>query len=243
MNTNKRTARIVGVLFIAATVVSILGTLIFLGPPLDDPDYLVNVSANENQVVIGVLLEIIAAGAVAGTGITLFPIFKKHNEALALGYAAGRTVEGVFIIVSAIGALLLLTLSREYVAGAPDASHFQTLGTVLRAERDWNFLVGPNLVFSLNALMLSYMLYRSRLVPRWLSVWGLVGAPLILAATLLRVFGVITLFSPIAALLALPIAVFEMVLAVRLIVKGFNSSAIASESARTAISEAAAVPS
>jgi len=206
MNTNKRTARIVGVLFIAATVVSILGTLVFLGPALDDPDYLIKVSANENQVLIGVLLEIIAAGAVAGTGITLFPIFKKHNEALALGYAAGRTVEGVFIIVSAIGALLLLTLSREYVAGAPDASHFQTLGTVLRAERDWNFLVGPNLVFSLNALMLSYMLYQSRLVPRWLSVWGLIGAPLILAATLLRVFGVITLFSPIAALLALPIS-------------------------------------
>ena len=241
MNTNKRTARIVGVLFIAATVVSILGTLVFLGPVLDDPDYLIKVSANENQVLIGVLLEIIAAGAVAGTGITLFPIFKKHNEALALGYAAGRTVEGVFIIVTAIGALVLLTLSREFVAGAPDASHYQTLGTVLRAERDWNFLVGPNLVFSLNALMLSYMLYRTRLVPRWLSVWGLIGAPLMLAVTLLIMFG-LPRFSPISFALVLPIAVFEMVLAVRLIVKGFNSSAIASESAKADMNEAAAVP-
>ena len=241
MNTNKRTARIVGVLFIAATVVSILGTLVFLGPVLDDPDYLIKVSANENQVLIGVLLEIIAAGAVAGTGITLFPIFKKHNEALALWYAAGRTVEGVFIIVTAIGALVLLTLSREFVAGAPDASHYQTLGTVLRAERDWNFLVGPNLVFSLNALMLSYMLYRTRLVPRWLSVWGLIGAPLMLAVTLLIMFG-LPRFSPISFVLVLPIAVFEMVLAVRLIVKGFNSSAIASESAKADMNEAAAVP-
>ncbi len=230
MNSNKRTARIVGLLFIAATVFSILGTLVFIGPILDDPDYLIKVSANENQVLIGVLFELIAAGAVAGTGITLFPIFKKHNEALALGYVGGRIIESVFIIVSAIGLLLLLSLGREYVAGAPDASHFQTLGTVLLAERDWSFLVGPNLVFSLNALIVSYLLYQSRLVPRFLSVWGLIGAPLILAAGLLIMFG-LPRFSPISLLLALPIALFEMVLAVWLIVKGFNSSAVASESA------------
>lgn len=229
MNSNKKTARIVGLLFIAATVFSILGGL-FIGPTLDDPDYLVKVSANENQVLIGVLFELVAAGAVAGTAIALFPIFKKHNEALALGYVAGRSIEGVFIIVSAIGALSLLTLSREYVAGAPDASNFKTLGTVLLAERDWNFLVGPNLVFSLNALIVSYLLYQSRLVPRWLSVWGLIGAPLILGAGLLIMFG-LPRSSPLSLLLAAPIALFEMVLAVWLIVKGFNSSAIASESA------------
>lgn len=229
MNSNKKTARIVGLLFIAATVFSILGGL-FIGPTLDDPDYLVKVSANENQVLLGVLFELVAAGAVAGTAIALFPIFKKHNEALAQGYVAGRSIEGVFIIVSAIGALSLLTLSREYVAGAPDASNFKTLGTVLLAERDWNFLVGPNLVFSLNALIVSYLLYQSRLVPRWLSVWGLIGAPLILGAGLLIMFG-LPRSSPLSLLLAAPIALFEMVLAVWLIVKGFNSSAIASESA------------
>ena len=231
----RKAARIVGVLFIAATVFSILGGVL-IGPILDDPDYLINVSASENQVLIGVLFELIAAGAVAGTAIALFPIFKKHNEALALGYVGGRIIEGVFIIVSAIGALLLLTLSREYVAGASDASHFQTLGSVLLAERDWNFLVGPNLVFSLNALIVSYLLYQSRLVPRFLSVWGLIGAPLILAAGLLIMFGLPRL-SYISLLLALPIALFEMVLAVWLIVKGFNSSAIGSESAYTDINE------
>ena len=204
----------------------------FIGPILNDADYLTNVSANENRVLIGVLLELIAAVAVAGTGITLFPIFKKHNEALALGYAGGRIIEAVFIIVVAIGALLLITLSREYVAGAPGASNFQTLGTLLRAERDWNFLVGPNVLFSLNALMVSYLLYQSRLVPRFLSVWGLIGAPLILAASLLRVFGIVTLFSPVSGVLAAPIALFEMVLAVWLIVKGFDSSAIESRPAR-----------
>ena len=232
MDSNRKTAIIVGVLFISATVFSILGTGVFIEPILDDPDYLLKASANENQVLIGVLLELIAAGAVAGTAIALFPIFKKHNEALALGYVGGRTIEGVSIIVSAIGALSLLTLSGEYVAAAPDAPNIQTLGTVLLAERDWNFLVGPNIVFSVNALMVSYLLYQSRLVPRFLSVWGLIGAPLILAAGLLIMFG-FPRFSPISALLALPIASFEMVLAGWLIVKGFNPSAIASKSAKT----------
>ena len=229
MNSNKKTARIVGVLFIIATVFSILGG-VFIVPSLDDPDYLIKVSANENQVLVGVLFELIAAGAVAGTGITLFPIFRKHNEALALGYAGGRIIEAVTIIVAALGALLLLTLSREYVAGAPDASIFQTLGTLLVAVRDWNNLLGPIFVLSVNALMLNSVFYQSRLIPRWLSVWGLIGATLVLAAGLLRLFG-LDPFSPISILLTLPIALFEMVLAVRLIVKGFNSSAIASESA------------
>ena len=130
---------------------------------------------------------------------------------------------------------MLLTLSRDFVAGAADAAHFQTLGTLLLAERDWAFLVGPNTVFSLGALMFYFLLYQSKLVPRFLSVWGLIGAPLLLVASLIRVFGLVSLFSPIAALLALPIALNEMVLAVWLIVKGFNPSAIASESARTDI--------
>ena len=240
MNSNRKTARIVGVLFITATVAPILGTLVFLGPILDD---FINISTNENKVLLGVLLELIAAGAVAGTAIALFPIFKKHSEGLALGYVGARIIEGVIIIVAAIGALLLLTLSREYVAGAPDASSFQTLGTLFLAVRDWSSLLGPNIVLGLAALMLSYLFYQSRLVPRWLSVWGLIAAPLVLAAGLLHMFGLVDPFSPIKGLLVFPIAVFEMVLAVRLVVRGFNPSSIASESARTDINKAAAVPS
>ena len=235
MYSNRKSAVIIGVLFITATVFSILGTLVFIGPILDVSDYLTNVYANENQVLVGVLLELIAAGAVAGTAIALFPIFRKHNEALALGYVSGRTIEAVFIIVSAIGALLLLTLGRGYAAGSPDASNFQILGTLLLAERDWNFLVGPNIIFSLNALMVSYLLYQSRLVPRFISVWGLIGTPLILALGLLVMFG-LPRFSPVSILLALPIALFEMVLAVWLIVKGFNPAAIAFESTKVSIS-------
>ena len=211
-----------GVLFIIATVAAILGSLVITKPNLDDPDYLFKFSANKNRVLIGVLIELIAAGAVVGTGVMLFPVFKMHDEALALAYFAGRSIEGVLIIGGAISALLLLSLSREYVAGASDASHFQTLGTLLLAKRDWSLLVGPMIVFSINALILNYLFYQSRLVPLFISVWGLIGAPLVLAAGLLVMFGRAPLVSIIVILLVLPIALNEMVLAVWLIVNGFH---------------------
>jgi len=228
MNSNKKIARIVGVLFITATVSAVLSGFL-VGPILDDPDYLIIVSANENQVLIAVLLEIILAVSVVGIAVFLFPLFRKHNEALALGYVGLRILEGVIIIVGAISALLLLALSQEFVAGTPDASYFQTLGTLLLEERDWTFLLGPVIVFSLNSLILNYLLYQSRLVPRFISVWGLIGATLLLAAGLLAMFDIYNIDSTV--FLAAPIGVNEMVLAVWLIVKGFNSSAIVMESA------------
>ncbi len=189
-------------------------------------------------MIIGVLFELINDAAVVGIAVMLFPILKKHSESIALGYVGFRIIEAVIIIVGAISLLLLLTLSQEFViAGAPDASYFQTLGTLLLAARDWVFLLGPGIVFSLGALMFYYLLYQSKLIPRFLSVWGLIGAPLLLAdAGLLGMFGH-SPFSTISIFLNLPIAVNEMVLAVWLIVKGFNSSAIASESAKTDINE------
>ena len=229
-NSNKKTARVVGVLFITATVTYMLGSG-FLEPILNAPDYLVNVSANENQVLIGMLLELVNCVAVVGIPVMLFPILKKHNEALALGYVVFRIIESVILIVGSISLLSLLSLSQEFVkAGAPDASHFLTLGTSLLAARDWTILLGVNIVFPLDALILNYILYRSKLIPRWLSGWGLIGATLLLArgASLLAIFD----FNQFI-LLALPIWVQEMVFAVWLIVKGFNSSAIVSESAKT----------
>ena len=188
MSPNRQTAIIAGVLFITATVSAILG-VVLIEPILDNPDYLHDVTENENQVLIGVLLELITAGSVAGTAIALFPILGKHNEGLALGYVGGRIREGGVIVIGAIGALLLLTLSQEVVAGAADAPHSETLGTLLVAVRDWTAPLGPNVALSINAVMLSYLLYQSRLVPRFLPVWGLIGAPVVLAAGLLVMFG------------------------------------------------------
>jgi len=231
MNSYKMTARIVGVLFITATATYMLGSG-YLEPILDTPDYLINVSANENLVLIGMLLEFVNHIAVVCIPFMMFPILKKHNESLALGYVVFRIIESVTLIVGSISLLLLLTLSQEFMkTGAPDTSYFLTLGTLLLAARDWTILLGVNIVFPLGALIFNYLLYRSKLVPRWLSGWGLVGATLLIARGFLMIFG------NNLVILTLPIWVQEMVFAVWLIVKGFNSPAIASPSAKTELNE------
>ncbi len=148
--------------------------IVVFPPILNAPDYIVNVSANKTQVIIGVLFKLINCAAVVVIPIILFPIFKKHNEALALGYVGSRIIESVTLIVASISLLSLLTLSQEYVqAAAPDASYFQTLGTLLLAVSDWSILLGDMIVFSLTALILNYLLYQSKLIPRFISVWVL----------------------------------------------------------------------
>jgi hypothetical protein len=226
MNTNKMTARIVGVLFIIGTAAGVLSA-VFGGTIIDDPDYLIKVSENENQFIVGALLVLTMGFALAMIPAVMYPISKKHNEALALGYVVFRgALETVGYIATVISWLLILTLSQEYAkAGAPDASNYQTSGTLLLEAADWiDYLT--TLAFSLGALMFYYLLYQSRLIPRWLSGWGLIGAILVFAVGLSSMFGL-----GLEVLWA-PLAVQEMVLALWLIVKGFNPSAIASPSAK-----------
>jgi len=231
MNSNRKTAIIVGVLFIAATVAGILSRVVM--PSLNAPDYLINVSANENQMIIGALFEFTMAVLIAGIPIWMYPILKKHNEALALGYVVTRIIEVVIFTVGVISLLTLLTLSQEFVkAGAPDASYFQTSGTLLLAVREWGGGVCSSIVFSLSALILNYILYRSKLIPRWLSGWGLIGAILYLTSGFLPLFGYGS-SSTIYILMETPLGVNEMVFAIWLIVKGFNSPAIAPGSVKT----------
>ncbi len=232
MNSYRRNARIVGVLLIAAIVAPLLSFP--FTRHVDTPDYLINVAANENQVIIGALFDLICAGAFVVIAVVIFPILRKHNEALALGAVGFRIIEGVLHIVGVVGLLSLVTLSQEYVkAGAPDASYFQSLGTLLLAARDWAGVLG-SFAFILGALMYYYIFYQSKLIPRWLSGWGFIGATLSLAAGLLGMFGFVIEFSEFEILWA-PLALNEMVLGVWLIVKGFNPSAIASGSAKTDI--------
>jgi len=228
MNSNRKTAIIVGLLFITALVSSMLSGE-FSGS-IDDPDYLTAVSANENQVLIGVLFQLILTASVVAIPIIMFPILKKQNEGLALGYVAARIFEGFFDVVIAMSMLLLLTLSREFVeAGAPVDSYFRTSSALIFAVHDWSSVL-ENFPYCLGALIFYYLLYRSRLIPRWLSVWGLLGAALFLATVPFRMFG---LLPPSTVALAVPLILSELVLAIWLIVKGFNSSASSFESART----------
>lgn len=226
MDSFRKTAIVVGILFIIATAAPILS-----GPfinSINAPDYLANVSTNTTGMITGALLEFIMCIAIAGTAIGLYPVLKKHNESLALGYVGIRIVEGIlFLIVAVTSLILLVTLSQEFVdAGTPADSYFQSLGALLLAAHDWAYLFSGQLVFCLGALILNYILYQSKLVPRFISIWGLIGALLLLAGALLRMFGLVTETSPLATFIFLPIAVEEMVFAVWLIVKGFNTPAI-----------------
>jgi hypothetical protein len=227
MNSNKKTARIVGALFLTSNVAFILGAVVFIEPLLTAPDYLKLVSANRNELVLGVLLELINGVAYLGIAVLMYPLLKQRFESLALGYVGFRIIEFVMQILTDLSSLSLLTLSEEFVrAGAPEAASFQTLGAVLVAERAWAFVM-LSIIFGLSALMFYSMLYQSKLIPRFISIWGLIGAAVVLVNTLFDMLG---LSIPNLGVLML---LNELFLGVWLIVKGFNSSAIASESAKT----------
>jgi hypothetical protein len=235
MSTVRKTAIIVGILYIIGTVSGVL-SLVFSGPILEAPETLTEVfaavTANENQVIIGALFVLIMGLALVMVPVMMFPILRKHNEPLALGYVVFRSVlEGVIYLMIVLDWLLLITFSREYgAAGAADASSLQAVGTVLVEAGDWLGCIS-SIVFSLGALMFYSVLYQTKLVPRWLSGWGLVAGVLYVASGLLGLFVVFAPSSTIATVLDMPMALQEMVLAVWLIVKGFNSSAIASDAA------------
>ena len=133
MNNNRKTAKVIGILFIIGTVAGIL-SVVFAGSILNAPDYLIKISANENKIIIGALFVLVMGFVLAMVPVIMFPIFKKHNEALAIGYVVFRgALETITAITAAISWLLLLSLSQEYVkAVSPDTSYFQIFGTLLQ---------------------------------------------------------------------------------------------------------------
>jgi len=234
MNTYRKTAIIAGVLFIIYTSVDILSFL-FLGP-VTAPNYLVSVSANRGLVGIGALLLLIGGACASGIAISLYPVLKKFNAGLALGAVGFRISEGVLRFVSVCGLLSLITLSQQFVkAGAPDSSYFQTLGVLVYAGYHWVGNVGSLLAFSIGCLLYYIIFYRTKLVPRWISVWGLVAAILAMVSCALATVGLITPFGTVQVVMALPMLPQEMVLAAWLIVKGFNPSAIAAGSDKVGV--------
>lgn len=192
--------------------------------------YLTSVSENETQVIIAVLLELINCAAVVGIAVMLFPILKEYREALALGYVGFRVVEAVVLAVGVLSPLVLVTLSHEYVAaGASDASSFQTWGTLaMEARAQLAGLLTP-LFFALGAVLLYSYVYQSKLVPRFISVWGLIAVALVLVWNLLETFGISV---PAGMAFGPPIILNEVFLGIWLIVRGFNATAIAPQSAK-----------
>ena len=234
MNTHRRAAIFVGIMFIIASVTAVLAKFVFYPPVLTSPDHLINGAAHTNQVVLGVLMELTLAVTAIGTAIGLFPVLRPYGERIALGHLCFRFLEAIVITVGVVAVLSLVTLSQAFVAAAaPDVSAYHTAGTLLLAVYTWTFMLGPLFFLGVNTLMYSYLLYRSNLVPRPLAALGITGAILVFGFALLVMFGVTDASAPPWVLLALPIGAYEMILAGWLIVKGFNPAVIASAPART----------
>jgi hypothetical protein len=234
MNTNRKNAIAAGVLFIIADLVGFM-SFPFMAP-VNATNYLVSVSTDGGLVATAALLLFIGGAAAIGIAISMYPVLKKYNEGLALGSVGFRTVEGVLDFVGVLGLLILITLSQQFVdAGAPDSSYFQTLGGLSVSGFHWAVNVLKLMAFSIGALLYYIVFYRTKLVPRWLSGWGIVAAIMTMLSALLVIYGLMAPFSTAQIVLNLPILPQELVLAVWLIVKGFNPSAIAAGSDKVGV--------
>ena len=226
MNTHRKTAVVVGVLYIIGTVAGILSVVV-TGPIFGASDVLAKVAASPDQLAIGALLVLLMCLALAMVPALLFPIFRKVDEVLAVGYVVFRgALEAVAGIALVSLWLLLIVAGQEYMAGGASAApYLQSMGAVLRDGGDAINPIGT-FVFSLGALMLYSVLYQSQLVPRWISVWGFIAILMHLARGFLVMFHLMSTFSAIDTIVNLPIALQEMVMAVWLIAKGFEPAAM-----------------
>lgn len=219
---NRRTAVVVGVLFIVCSVASLLSAAP-LGSILDTPVDLARLAANDNRVVLAALIEFVWAASGAGIAIALYPMLRHYGRAMAFGAAAARVVEGVLILAGTLSLLALLTLAQESASsGWTDNASTAASVQVLLAVREWRSGFMILLPFLLGAGMYYYLMYRSTVVPRWLSGWGLLAVALSFVATLSAGFTQEFGFSTLNTALNVPIGLQEVVLAVWLIAKGFN---------------------
>jgi hypothetical protein len=226
----QKIARIAGVLFLITYITSIPAALVLYVPVLDDPRYILGGGGADNGVFLGASLELLLIIANIGTAVVLFPILKRVNEILALGYVTARVVECAFIAVGLLSLLSLVTL-RQDLAGAAgaDAGLLATVGQSLVALHDWTFLLGPGLIVGVgNGMLLGYLMYRSRLVPRRMAMLGLIGGPVLVASGIAILFGVFEAGSVWQIIATVPEFLWELSLGIWLIVKGFNPSALAS---------------
>jgi len=226
MDSLRRTALIGGALYVLTFASSIPAVLLLSSSVLNDPDYIVG-PGPDKAVLFACLLDLINAIACIGTAVVLFPVVKRQNEAVALGFVGSRVLEAATIVMGVVSLLAVVTLRQEFAgaAGADEAALF-TVGQSLVAVRDWTFVLGPILMSGVNALLLGSLMYRSGLVPRIIPLVGLIGAPLILISATAIMLGIWTQSSMWHGIAAAPIFAWELALGVWLVIKGFKPSRV-----------------
>jgi hypothetical protein len=221
MTPTKRAAITAGVLFLVGTAA---GTLSIVAAA-DGPNYLIEIAGSRTQVIVGALFQLLTAGSYAGVAIALYPVLRRYGPTSAAGFLGFRIGAGILNMVGALFLLLLLDLSNRFVgAGAPVASYFQTLGALLRTGRDGMNHVAMMLALIAGDVMYYRLLYKAKLVPRWLSGWGFAGLGLAAVASLLVMSRLIEVVTPVYVGVMAVLALQELALAVWLIAKGLDES-------------------
>ncbi len=237
MSSLRKLAIAAGVCYLVSDFPAFAAVILYT-PVLNNVHY-IGGSGPDTGVLLGAFCELIVAFAVVGTAVALFPVVKRQNEAVAMGYVGLRTLEAGIIVIGVVSLLALVTLRQHLTgAGGTDAAALVGLGQALVAFHNWTFLIGPGFTSGLNTVLIAYLMYRSRLVPRFIPVLGLIGGPLVFASATSVLFGLYPQYAAVPAIAALPEFAWELTLAIYLIAKGFKASAIASAAPTFATREA-----
>jgi hypothetical protein len=221
----RKTALIAGTFYLITFTASI-PALPLLDPVLHNPNFILG-SGSDTGVLLGCLLDLVTALAGIGSAVALYPVVKRHGQARALGFVTTRMFEAAVIMIGVMSLLAVVTLRKDHAgATGADATSLVIAGQSLVAVRDWTFLLGPSLMAALNAVLLGSLMYRSRLVPRIIPTMGLIGAPLLIAATTATFFGLTEQFTVWSSVATLPVAAWELSVGGWMVAKGFKPSPV-----------------
>jgi hypothetical protein len=236
MASTRGTARIAGACYLITHVTSV-AALVLYAPVLNQPGYVIGGGA-DTRVLVGGWLEVVLTLAIVGTAVALYPVTRRHNQGLAIGYVGLRTLEAAVIATGIVSLLAVVTLRQQ--AGA-DAATLAGVGKGLVAVHNWTFLLGPNFVCAADTFVLAWLMWRSRLIPRFIAGLGLVGGPLLFVSATAVLFGAFKQVSLPGSIAPLPVFAWELGLALFLIFKGFKETSL-DQRETPRISEAVAVP-
>ncbi len=217
MNSNKLTLRIVGILFLLATAASVAG-FILIQSGIKGTDYLASLYPGRFRFSLGVFFHLVCDMAILGIGVFMFRIIRKNSENVAVGYLSTRIFEALIQIIGCIGLLLLITISKQYIQeGTDNDTYYQTLGTLARKWNSWSFEVSF-IATGLGGIILCYWLLKSKLIPWLISIIGLLGYIILFAKSLSGILG-----YRISMIFFIPVALFELIFPIWIIIKGFNT--------------------
>lgn len=226
MKKDRINATIIGVFYITAAVSSVIAVILYQ-PVLNDNWYLAVANGKKTAVTVGVLNDLILIVSAVGTGLMLFPYLRKKNDQIALGHLCFRFLEAVIITIGVITILALLQLSESFTLGHfRSTEDLKAAGELLQTMYRWTATLGPNFMLGINTFLYSYLLRKTALVPKKLASFGMITAVSVFVAGLLEVFQAIESFSALKGILALPVGVFEISLALVLILKGFRKQGL-----------------